>query len=89
MTSHTTRAFRKALKSLPSDVQVRAQEAFRRFKADPDHPSLRLKQIHLSFPIYSARVGRGPRALAVRDGEAGVWFWFGPHSDYDNLLRRL
>lgn len=39
--------------------------------------------------IYSARVGLGYRALAVRDGDDVVWFWIGTHADYDQLIRSL
>jgi len=40
-------------------------------------------------PIFSARVGLGYRALAVRNGDALIWFWIGSHADYDKLLRSL
>lgn len=40
-------------------------------------------------PIYSARVGLGYRALAVREGGTWIWFWIGNHADYDRLLRNL
>jgi len=59
------------------------------YRRDPTHPSLRFKQVHPTRPIFSARVGLGYRALAVRDGEAVIWFWIGSHADYDKLLARL
>jgi len=39
--------------------------------------------------IFSARIGLGFRALAVRDWEGWVWFWIGSHADYDRLLKQL
>jgi len=66
-----------------------AREAYRRFRADPNHPSLRFKKVHAIEPIYAARVGLGYRALAVLDGDVTVWFWIGTHDDYDQLLRTL
>ena len=89
MTSRTTERFRRAFEALPNHVQDRARQAYRLFRDDPQHPSLRFKQVHASRPVYSARVGLGYRALAVRDGEVVLWFWIGTHSDYDQLLRQL
>lgn len=89
MTSHTTRAFRKRLEALPPAIQDKAADAFGTFKAEPFHQSLALKQIHSSRSVFSARVGRSYRALALREGEAWVWFWIGHHSEYDNLVKRL
>jgi hypothetical protein len=74
---------------LPPQVQAQVRLAYKLFRQDPHHPSLRFKQVHTSRPIYSARVGLAYRALAVRAGEDVVWFWIGSHSDYDNLLDRL
>jgi len=89
LTSRTTERFRKALAALPEHVQDRARVAFRQFQQDPAHPSLRLKQVHATRPIYSARVGLSYRALAVRDDQVYIWFWIGTHGDYDQLLRQL
>ena len=89
MSSKTTGRFRDAYRRLPEHVQRRAREAYRRFKDNPSHPSLRFKHVHATVPIYSARVGLGYRALAVVDGEVVVWFWIGTHADYDQLLRTL
>ena len=89
MISKTTRRFREAYTRLPEHVQRRAREAYRRFKDNPNHPSLRFKQVHATQPIYAARVGLGHRARAIIDGETVVWFWIGIHSEYDRLLRAL
>ena len=89
MISKTTKRFREAYTRLPEHIQRRAREAYRRFKGNPNHPSLRFKQGHAMQPIYAARVGLGYRALATIDGETVVWFWIGPHSEYDRLLRAL
>jgi hypothetical protein len=70
-------------------VQDQARLASRLFRDNPEHPSLRFKPVHPTRPIYSARVGLGYRALAVRDGDAVIWFWIGSHADYDHLLKRL
>jgi len=59
------------------------------FQKDPNHPSLRLKQVHGTKPVFSARVGLGYRALGVREGDEIVWFWIGSHSEYDQLVSSL
>lgn len=70
-------------------MQERARNAFRRFEKDPTHPGLRFRQVHPSLPIYSVRVSLEYRALARRRDDAWVWFWIGPHAEYDEILRRL
>jgi hypothetical protein len=71
------------------DTQNRAKDAFHRFEDNPQHPSLRFRQVHPTRPIYSARVSLGYRALAVQGGDDWVWFWIGSHADYDTLLQRM
>ena len=39
--------------------------------------------------MYSARVSTDYRALGVRDGDDIVWFWIGPHHEYDRMLNRM
>ncbi len=89
MRSRTTAGFRKALANLPAAVQEQARDAYRKFRTNPWHPSLRFKQVHATLPIYSARVGLHYRAVGERhDDETVVWFWIGSHAEYDQLLRR-
>jgi hypothetical protein len=89
LTSRTTDRFRSAYAELPEHIRRRARAAYRLFRDNPQHPSLRFKQIHTTRPIYSARVGLGYRALAVLDGDVAAWFWIGTHADYDRMLRSL
>ena len=89
MKSHTTLRFRQAFASLPDNARRQARAAYKHFQADPYHPGLRFKQVHVTRPIYSVRAGLGYRALAVRDHDDLIWFWIGSHSDYDKLLARL
>lgn len=88
MKSRTTERFRKALAALPDEVQEQARAAYRQFIRDPHHPSLRFKSVHPSQPIYSARVGRGYRALGYLEGDTVIWYWIGSHGDYDQMLKR-
>jgi hypothetical protein len=41
MNSHITYKFREAFAELPADVQKQARQAYRLFKENPQHPSLR------------------------------------------------
>lgn len=89
MVSKTTEEFRKGFDSLPKDIQSIALSKFKLWKNNPDHPSLRFKQIHSSKSIYSIRISIGYRALSVKVDDTIVWFWIGSHSDYDKLLKNL
>jgi mRNA-degrading endonuclease RelE of RelBE toxin-antitoxin system len=85
--SRTTRAFRKQLQRLPAEVREQARTAYRLFAQSPHHPSLHFKQVHAVDPVFSARVGRGYRAVGFLDGDdVIVWFWIGPHEQYETLL---
>ena len=64
MNSRTTRRFRRAFAELPDEVKGSARDAYRLFRDNPSHPSLRFKQVHPTDPIHSVRVGLGYRALA-------------------------
>lgn len=89
MKSRTTAKFRKAFADLPEQAQQQARGAYRQFKKDPWHSSLRFKQVHRELPIYSARISKNYRAVGQRDGDSIVWFWIGTHADYDKLLSQF
>jgi hypothetical protein len=72
---------------LPARIQAQALRAYRLWSRDPQHPSLRFKQVHPSKPIYSVRIALGWRALGIREGDTMVWFWIGSHADYDRLVK--
>jgi len=70
---------------LPADVRLLADRCFQLLRNDPRHPSLHFKRIGR---FWSARVGLHYRAVAVADGNDVIWFWIGPHDEYDALLGR-
>ena len=84
--SRTTREFRESYSRLPEEVRDHARRAYRLFRNNPQHPSLRFKKVDEQSDIYSVRIGLGYRALGVMEGSTGVWFWIGSHSDCDRLL---
>jgi hypothetical protein len=87
--SHRTARFHKAFAALPPQVQEQAREAYRFFKQDPQHPSLRFKLVHSTQRVYSVRINDDYRALGARDGQDIVWFWIGPHDEYIKMIARL
>lgn len=89
MKSRTTRRFRKALARLPEQVKLQARQAYERFLEDPRHPSLQVKKVHPNLPIYSARISRDYRAVAVVEGDEWVWFFVGSHAEYASMLGEL
>jgi hypothetical protein len=87
--SRRTPRFIALFDQLPPEVQKQAREAHQLWKADPSHPGLSFKKLHTRKPIYSVRIGLGWRALGAPEGDAIVWFWIGPHAEYDRLIKRL
>jgi hypothetical protein len=81
---HTTAPdFWRHYNRLPQEVRDLADKNYALLNLDPRHPSLRFKKVGKG---YSVRIGRDYRALAVdQDGEP-VWFWIGPHGEYDQRI---
>ena len=86
MRSFTSRRFREMYANLPNEVQLRAKRAYQLFRQNPSHPGLNFKKVDEVSNIYSARVGLGYRALGQIEGSDIIWFWIGPHAEYDKLL---
>ncbi len=89
MKSQTTARFRSLLATASAQRQAKVRAAYRLWQANPEHPSIRFKKVHPEQPIYSARVDLNWRAVGVLDGDTLVWFWIGPHDQYNALLRSL
>ena len=73
---------------LPADVRRAADRQFAPLKVNSTHPSLHFKKIG---DLWSVRVGLHYRALGIDapGKEEGVlWFWVGPHAQYDRLIRQ-
>lgn len=87
MKSHTEARFWKFYDRLPEEVRRHADEAYKLWKDNPYHPSLRFKRVDPQEPIYSVRVGRDYRTLGWLEGDTITWFWIGDHDEYDRLLR--
>lgn len=75
--------FQLGYDALPEGVQRQADKAFALLKADPNHPSLRLKKVG---KYWSARAGLQYRAVAVTRPYGLLWIWIGPHGAYDRFI---
>jgi hypothetical protein len=87
--SQTTAAFRKRFAALPRDVRAQARVAYQLFTRNRHHPSLHFKRVHETEPVYSARVGRSYRVVGLIEDDVIIWFWIGPHEQYETLLANL
>ena len=85
MRHFTVPDFWEAYDALPSAIQRLADKNYELLKANPRHPSLHFKRVKR---YWSVRVNQEYRAMGVPDGEDVVWFWIGPHDEYDEIIKR-
>ena len=83
MTHFASPEFWRLYEQLPENIRRLADKNFELLKADPRHPSLRLKKVGR---FWSARIGDNHRTLAVESPDGLIWFWIGTHADYDRLI---
>lgn len=86
MRSLTQSGFWEAYHRLPPEMKQRARRAYLLFRENPNHPSLNFKRVNQRNQTYSVRISYGYRALGVVDQNDIIWFWIGPHHEYDKLL---
>ena len=89
MKSRTTEKFRSLLAAAPAERQAKIRGEYRLWRENPAHPSLRFKKVHPRLPTYSVRVDLNWRAVGVLQDETLLWFWVGPHGEYEALLKAL
>jgi len=83
MKSSTTPDFWASYQELPPEAKARARTAYRLWRANPRHPSLRFKKVG---ELWSVRIGAGYRAVATLQAGTLYWFWIGTHDEYERLL---
>ena len=71
MKSATTERFRKLYAAAGAQRQVQIKRAYKLWRDNPAHPSIRFKKVHDTEPIYSVRVDLDWRALGVLLATAG------------------
>jgi hypothetical protein len=70
---------------LPAEIQQLARANFLLLKTNSQHPSLHLKRVGR---YWSVRVGASYRAVGVNSPDGIVWFWIGPHEEYERIINR-
>ncbi|MYA36446.1 MAG: hypothetical protein F4030_07485 [Gammaproteobacteria bacterium] len=88
MRSFASRSFWNAYRRLPPHVRNQARDSYRFFISNPNHPGLEFKRVSRRRPVYSVRVSIDYRALGVLEQDEIVWFWIGPHHQYDKMLAK-
>jgi len=83
MNHFATPSFWYHYRQLPDAVRELSDHCFQLLRENQHHPSLRFKKVG---NIWSARVGLRHRALARQRSEGFVWFWIGPHDEYERLI---
>lgn len=87
MTHRATAGFWKRFDAQPERVQTLARKNYQLLGDDPRHPSLHFKALaDHDPPLWSVRVGRSYRALAVEEEGVLYWFWIGSHAEYDRIV---
>jgi hypothetical protein len=61
-----------------------ADKNYRFWREDHWHPSLHFKKVK---SYWVARVGEDYRAVGIEVAGTVVWFWIGPHDEYERMLR--
>jgi hypothetical protein len=86
MRHFTTSDFWDCYARLPEAVRRLADGNYELLRQDSRHPSLHFKRVGR---LWSVRVGAGYRALAADAEDGPIWFWIGPHDEYNRILRRV
>ena len=85
MKSLTTPDFWQAYAKLPDNIQRKADKAYQIWQENIYHPSLHFKKVGQN--LWSARITRNYRALAIKKEDNFYWIWIGSHDEYELLLR--
>ena len=85
MKSLTTPDFWQAYAKLPDNIQRKADKAYQIWQENIYHPSLHFKKVGRN--LWSARITRNYRALAIKKEDNFYWIWIGSHDEYELLLR--
>ena len=83
MNHRATSRFWACYCQLPVAVRDLSDTSFDLLKENLRHPSLHLKKVNR---LWSVRIGRKHRALAIEQDGDLVWFWIGTHAEYDRLI---
>jgi hypothetical protein len=80
----TTPEFWASYRVLSPEVQALADKQYALLLENSRHPSLHFKKVGRYF---SVRVNDDFRSLGVEVPEGILWFWIGPHREYERIIR--
>ena len=86
MKSATLPSFWDAYQSLDGKTRRSAKKAYQIWSQNPFHPSLHFKCINDEENIWSVRITRAYRAVAILENDTVTWFWIGNHDDYERFF---
>jgi plasmid maintenance system killer protein len=73
------------VQKLPQNIQRRAARQFQILQENPLYPSLHFKKV---AGLWSIRITNDYRALGYENDGQIIWYWIGPHSEYEKMIRR-
>jgi hypothetical protein len=75
---------------LPEDIRTLAEENYRLWRENPNHPRLRFKQVLEEPKVFSFRVGLRHRTLGVETPDGHIaWFWVGAIDDFRRMTEAM
>jgi len=80
-----THRFWSCFALLPVSIRILAKKNYILLKHNPKHPSLHFKK---TGKLWSVRIGKNYRALALKDNDHYIWLWVGNHNEYEKLLNK-
>jgi hypothetical protein len=83
LSHRASKRFWRNFDQLSPEIQQLARENYELLKENPHHPSLRFKRVGR---YWSVRIGLSFRAVGIDAPNGIVWFWIGPHEEYDRLF---
>ena len=86
MKSRTVSGFWKLYGQLPPSIRLEAQQAYRQFMANPQHPGLHFHRLFNDPRLWSVRITRDYRAVGMLEGDTITWIWIGSHDDFDRAF---
>jgi hypothetical protein len=89
MNSQTVPQFWRWYDRLPQQIQRQANQAYRRWQANPHARGLSFQRVGKTRPVYSVRINDDYRALGLLEGDTITWFWIGNHDQYMRLLKNM
>lgn len=74
------------VQKLPQNIQRRTARQFQILQENPLYPSLHFKKT--STGLWSIRITNDYRVLGYENDGQIIWYWIGPHSEYEKMIRR-